>query len=574
MKKYCPRCNAETFSNARFCEDCGEAFLVNMPSEQAISPSKPLVSASNSKTSSLTRSLEPGIMLQNRYRIEFHIGEGAMGSLYRVWDNHLEKVWALKKMHVLSSSCEEGYELLGRFKHEAQILSRLHHPGLPRVTDFFSEEGSHYLVMDYIEGQNLELYLRREGTPGLPEECVRSMALQILDVLEYLHGSNPPIVYRDLKPSNIMRRDSDGRIFLVDFGIAKAGPLVIKKEGTAIGTEGYSPPEQYEGKSGPHSDLYTLGATIHHLLSGTSPQIPFHFKPIASISPGMQWILNKCLEKEPGARFRTAEEMKNALLSIDQDIALKPTVDLQTQSMKYDESSKRTGFRERPESPMHNECLESFSSVRLTHHHAPRQSPMFQLALSHAVSILLALFSFLLVIFLLATAFWVNHFYIVPKNLPLQTIEISPSGSVQSFSPSPHQASVSVVSNPILEREIKTTIYDCMKAMEVGDLNGHMSYYADTLDIYFNKKNCSNKYIYHDKERALMKYKKIRITVSNIEVNAISENQAEALFDKEWDCRDPELFAGCEKQRLTFRKIDGLWKIVGEEELNVYWVRR
>jgi serine/threonine protein kinase len=236
-----------------------------------------------------------------------------MGSVYKIWDTKLEKFWALKEMIASYRSHQERQEIMERFKREAQILSNLHHPSLPRVIDYFSEGGRQYLVMDFIEGETVEEYQKRVGMPGLPEEPVRDIALQTVEVLEYLHEQNPPVLYRDLKPSNLMRRQKDGKIFLIDFGIIKVLRLQEASTGTSIGSEGYAPPEQYRGRSEPRSDIYSLGATMHHLLCGQAPPGPFHFDPIPGISSWMQGILDRALQLKPEDRFGSAAEMRTVL---------------------------------------------------------------------------------------------------------------------------------------------------------------------------------------------------------------------------------------------------------------------
>lgn len=260
----------------------------------------------------------PGTMLQGRYRMDGPLGTGGMGAVYRVWDVRLEAPRALKEMRRTGGSESENVDALARFKQEALILSRLQHPGLPRVQDFFEEGGRHYLVMDQVEGQDLEAYLgthlERCRGGGLPEALVLEFAMQILDILGFLHGQDPPIIHRDLKPSNVVRRYSDGRLVLVDFGTARiTGPGVV----TSIGTAGYAPPEQYRGETECRSDLYSLGATLHHLLTGRAPEVPFEFPALEQVRPDLGPLLvegvHRALRRLPGERFASAGEMKQFL---------------------------------------------------------------------------------------------------------------------------------------------------------------------------------------------------------------------------------------------------------------------
>lgn len=251
-----------------------------------------------------------------RYQIEACVGKGAMGSVYRAFDTRLACLCAIKEMAPASASLAGAQEALERFEHEARLLRRLSHPALPRVQDIFSENGRHYLVQDYIDGESLEARVRRVGTPGLPEAEVREAAIQVLDVLEYLHGQTPPVLHRDVKPANVMRARDGGRLMLVDFGIAR---VARRATGTSIGTAGYAPPEQYRGKAEPRSDLYALGATMHHLLSGHAPDVPFHFDPIVTrvptVSPRLRQAIDRALSLDVERRFPNARAMRAALIA-------------------------------------------------------------------------------------------------------------------------------------------------------------------------------------------------------------------------------------------------------------------
>ncbi|MEW6215937.1 MAG: bifunctional serine/threonine-protein kinase/formylglycine-generating enzyme family protein, partial [Nitrospirota bacterium] len=240
-----------------------------------------------------------------------------MGAVYKAIDTKFETPCAVKELLPPMGDELEKAQAEDWFKREAKLLNKLDHPNLPKVFDYFISDGRYYLVMNYIEGEDLETILETHGEPGLPEEAVIEWAKQILEVLDYLHSQNPPIIYRDLKPGNIMIH-KDGRVMLVDFGIARAIRKGSKTAKTAIGTEGYSPIEQCHGKPEARSDLYALGATMHHLLTGIDP-IPFQFKPLTEIDPGfspeMEIFIMKALEDEPQNRFSSAYEMLQILNS-------------------------------------------------------------------------------------------------------------------------------------------------------------------------------------------------------------------------------------------------------------------
>ena len=295
MPVFCNNCGCPNNDKARFCSQCGNAVV------------KPV--------SGVT--LNKGVILDGRYEIVELIKSGGMGSVYKAIDNRLDEVCAVKEMTCQYTSAEEQQYAVSRFNHEAKTLAKLRHLNLPRVIDHFTIQGKYYLVMDLIPGEDLEMILKREDGKGLPESKVIDYAIQVLDVLSYLHSQNPPIVYRDLKPPNIMIQNIDGKVMLVDFGIARAVQPGSMTKKTSVGTEGYIAPEQYIGKPEPKSDLYSLGATMHHLLTGVEPMLPFHFTSVRQIDPKISEktndIVMKALQMKPEERFSSAEEMKKAL---------------------------------------------------------------------------------------------------------------------------------------------------------------------------------------------------------------------------------------------------------------------
>jgi outer membrane protein assembly factor BamB/tRNA A-37 threonylcarbamoyl transferase component Bud32 len=268
--------------------------------------------------------LPAGHLLQSRYRILRTLGAGGMSTVYQAQDLRFSKVTRLcvvKEMLNTAADPHVRQIIRTNFEREANILATLSHPSIVQVFDYFSEGNRSYLVLEYVQGRNLEELLNT--TEGfLPEPQVVRWAAQICDVLTYLHSFEPrPIIFRDVKPSNIML-DDHGRIRLVDFGIARI--FQSGHKGTMIGTEGYSPPEQYQGIAEPRVDIYALGATLHHLLSKQNPQLepPFSFadRPIHASNPTVSreltHIIDRALQYDPNRRFGSAEEMKRALLSL------------------------------------------------------------------------------------------------------------------------------------------------------------------------------------------------------------------------------------------------------------------
>jgi outer membrane protein assembly factor BamB/tRNA A-37 threonylcarbamoyl transferase component Bud32 len=267
--------------------------------------------------------LQSGVTLQDRYLILGILGSGGMSSVYKGRDLHfpnVTKLVAVKEM-VNMAADPTMYEMVVRnFEREADLLATLSHPAIPRIYDYFTQDDSSFLVMEFIEGKDLEAILR--DTEGfLPEKQVIEWAIELCDVLAYLHNHQPqPVIFRDMKPSNVMV-DKHGHIYLIDFGIARV--FQPGQKGTMIGTEGYSPPEQYRGEASPQGDIYAMGATLHHLLTKRDPRAepPFTFtdRPIRDIneivSVETETVINGALAYEPRDRFQTANDMKEALIA-------------------------------------------------------------------------------------------------------------------------------------------------------------------------------------------------------------------------------------------------------------------
>lgn len=276
----------------------------------------------NGESDGLDR-LQPGTTLQDRYLILGMLGAGGMSSVYKGRDLHfpnVTKLVAIKEMVNLIAD-QSMYDMVVRnFEREADLLATLSHPAIPTIYDNFTHKNRSYLVMEFIDGQDLEAILS-EVDEFIPEDKVVSWAIEICDVLHYLHNHKPnAIIFRDIKPSNIMI-DQHSHVRLIDFGIARH--FQPGEKGTMIGTEGYSPPEQYRGEASPTGDVYALGATMHHLLTKRDPRVeaPFSFqeRPIRSInplvSPELEQTIDMALHYDPKDRYQTAMLMKEALIS-------------------------------------------------------------------------------------------------------------------------------------------------------------------------------------------------------------------------------------------------------------------
>ena len=278
----------------------------------------------------INQRLQPGINLADRYQIQGVIGTGGMGAVYRARDLHfpnVTKLVAVKEMIIQTPDPSVQQIVIRNFEREANLLATLEHRAIPRIYDYFTIQKRSYLIIEYVNGKDLELIINHYER-FLPEDRVIGWAVELCEVLEYLHAHKPePIIFRDIKPSNVMI-NSQGHVVLVDFGIAKH--FQAGEKGTMIGTEGYSPPEQYRGEATPAADIYALGATLHHALSRRDPRLepPFSFseRPLKSINPAisneLEAIINKALQYNPQDRFQTITEFKEALLSVAQHIGI------------------------------------------------------------------------------------------------------------------------------------------------------------------------------------------------------------------------------------------------------------
>jgi hypothetical protein len=240
--------------------------------------------------------LEPDTVLAGRYRISRFLAGGGMGLVYVAQDQRLaDRPCAIKEIFDRFTNPEERARAIEYFHREADTLSQLKHPAIPAIVDRFGEGNCHYLVMDFIEGTNLEEELAARGG-SLPESRVIEIARELCDVLAYLHGFHPPIIYRDMKPGNVILTP-DGRIVLIDFGIARI--FTPQGKATLIGTPGFAPPEQYTGSVDERSDIYSLAATLHYLLTGRDPEKnpPFSFPSVHSLKPEASPFLARALDK-------------------------------------------------------------------------------------------------------------------------------------------------------------------------------------------------------------------------------------------------------------------------------------
>jgi serine/threonine protein kinase len=262
----CPSCNTPNRAGSAFCNKCGSSLT------------------GGGSPSGSTGRIASGHVLKQRYRIIQIVGQGGMGAVYKGEDIQFgNRLVAVKEMRQTGLDPQELKEAADAFKQEAVLLAGLKHPNLPSIYDHFEEKGRWYLVMDFIEGETLAEHLNKTKEKVLPVPEVLDVGIQLSKVLGYLHTRPTPIIFRDLKPSNVMLTP-EGNVYLIDFGIARFFKPGQAKDTAAYGSAGYSSPEQYgKAQTTPQSDIYSFGATLHEMLSGIDPSnTPFRFAPLPS----------------------------------------------------------------------------------------------------------------------------------------------------------------------------------------------------------------------------------------------------------------------------------------------------
>ena len=259
--------------------------------------------------------LEIGSLVDGKYKILNKIGQGGMSVVYLAMNERANKQWAIKEVR---KDGVQNFEVVKQgLIAETEMLKKLSHPNLPSIIDVIDGDGTFLIVMDYIEGRHLESVAKEYGAQS--QEDVIEWAKQLCDVLSYLHSRKPPIIYRDMKPSNVMLKP-DGKVMLIDFGTAREFKENSVADTTCLGTQGYAAPEQYggHGQTDARTDIYCLGATLYHLLTGHNPsEPPYEMYPIRywnpELSSGLEEIILKCTQKNPDDRYQNCGELLYAL---------------------------------------------------------------------------------------------------------------------------------------------------------------------------------------------------------------------------------------------------------------------
>ena len=250
-----------------------------------------------------------GEVIDGKYEILKEIGKGGMSVVYLAMDKHLNKQWAVKEIRKKGNGKNDEI-VINSLLAEANLMKKLDHPSLPRIVDIIYNGVTIYVIMDYIEGESLDKILNEYGAQ--PEELVINWAKQLCDALSYLHSQKPPIIYRDMKPANVMLKP-EGNIKIIDFGIAREYKEQNLADTTVLGTRGYAPPEQYSGQTDARSDIFALGMTMHHLLTGIDPRKGDSYAPVRQWNPelseGIEIIINKCVEPVAENRYQNCEDL-------------------------------------------------------------------------------------------------------------------------------------------------------------------------------------------------------------------------------------------------------------------------
>lgn len=250
-----------------------------------------------------------GSVINGKYEILKEIGRGGMSVVYLAMDKNLNKQWAIKEIRKKGSGKNDEI-VVNSLLAEANLMKRLDHPSLPRIVDIIDNGITIYVVMDYIEGESLDKILEEYGVQ--PESLVIDWAKQICDALSYLHSQKPVIIYRDMKPANVMLKP-EGNIKIIDFGIAREYKEQKLADTTVLGTKGYAPPEQYSGQTDPRSDIYALGMTMHHLLTGVDPRGGDPYAPVRQWNPelseGIEVIIDKCVQPAAENRYQSCSDL-------------------------------------------------------------------------------------------------------------------------------------------------------------------------------------------------------------------------------------------------------------------------
>ncbi len=314
---YCSSCGKNNQAQAKYCFGCGKELI------KMVADTLPTEDVTHEDVR--TGRLKARQQLNNRYILLSLLGQGGMGAVYKAEDTRFaNRLVAVKEMSQSGLDEQRVHETIEQFKQEANLLASLNHPNLPSIYDHFTENGRSYLVMDFVEGMTLDRYTTQAVGHVLPVAEVLNVGIQLAKVLNYLHTRPSPIIFRDLKPLNVMITP-DSNIYLIDFGIARLFKQGQTKDTVAYVSQGYAAPEQFmNAQTTPQSDIYSLGATLHQLLSGSRPSsnMPlFNFKPLPlSIPSELSTLIMQMVSVETTQRPASMAIVKQELERIQQTL--------------------------------------------------------------------------------------------------------------------------------------------------------------------------------------------------------------------------------------------------------------
>ena len=313
VERYCLRCGAVCASTEAACTACGTSLKITLPLDDE---------AGEIESQTLSSGpLPANTLLKGRYRIARKVGGGGFGAVYEAEDIRERRRVALKAISLTGLTPQQIIEATGSFNREVELLSSLRHPGIPRFYEQLTDSEHWYLAMEFVAGETLEDRLTRTADGRLPLEQALQLGIQLCDVLEYLHSRQPALIFRDLKPANIMLTPAQ-QLYVIDFGVARRYSPGKPKDTIAFGSPGYAAPEQYgRAQTTPRSDLYSLGATLHQVLTGQDPSLsPFRFQPLSAFKRGLPAELEKLiaqmLETDMERRPANVQEVRRRLQTI------------------------------------------------------------------------------------------------------------------------------------------------------------------------------------------------------------------------------------------------------------------
>ncbi len=313
VERYCLKCGAVCLAGAIACAACGMSLKATVPLAEDLSHL--------SLSLRLTQHLHTRQLFHERYQIARQVGMGGFGAVYEAEDTQEQRWVAIKEIGLEGLNAQQTIEATGSFNREVEMLSSLQHSSIPRIYEQLTDAEHWYLVMEFVTGETLEEILGRADDGRLPLERVLRIGTQICEVLSYLHSQQPAVIFRDIKPANIMLTP-DEKLYLIDFGVARFYKPDKLRDTIAFGSPGYASPEQYgRAQTTPRADIYSLGALLHQMLTGFDPSLdPFHFKSLRecdrSLPYALERLIARMLAEDREQRPASIDDVKSKLREI------------------------------------------------------------------------------------------------------------------------------------------------------------------------------------------------------------------------------------------------------------------